>query len=145
MPHARQQIREAVASALTGLATTGARVHQSRMRPADAAGLPCLLITTDGEQIDTDLQTHQTRLLTITVRGLAKAASNVDDTLDAIASEVEAALNSAGTLGNKVPGGVVLKEIDVDFDDALDKPAGVVVMQYQAGYYTLAGSPGTIV
>ncbi len=145
MPHARQQIREAVASALTGLATTGTRVYQSRTRPQAEGTLPCLLVTTDNERVETSEMARQDRLLTVTVRGLAKAGATLDDTLDTIAAEVETALQAAGSLSGKVPAGLLLQEIDVDFDDALDKPAGVVVLQYQAGYFTVAGAPGTFV
>lgn len=144
MPHARQQIREAVATALTGLTTTGTRVHQSRVRPLDAASLPCLLLTTDGEQIVTGSQGYQERELTVQVKGIAKAAANLDDTLDTMAAEVETALQAAGSLGGKVQGGMNLQSIEVDFDDSLEKPAGVIVMTYQAGYVTQAGAPGTI-
>ena len=145
MSHARQQIREAVAAALTGLATTSTRVYQSRMRPVGDAGLPCLLITTDQEEIETTLQSRQNRSLTVTVRGMAKTTTTLDDTLDTIAKEVETAAQAAGTLSGKVPGGLVLRTIDIEIDDALDKPAGVVVMQYQAGYFTQAGAPGSFV
>lgn len=38
--HVRQQIREAVATTLTGLSTTSTRVFQSRLRPLVDADLP---------------------------------------------------------------------------------------------------------
>lgn len=145
MSHARQQIREAVATALTGLTTTSTRVYQSRMRPVGDAGLPCLLVTTDQEEIEQSAQSRQFRDLTITVRGFAKATANLDDTLDTIAKEVETAMQSAGTLSGKTASGLVLNRIDVDMDDSLDKPAGVIALQYRANYFTAAGTPGTIV
>ncbi len=145
MTHARQQIREAVATALTGLTTTGSKVYQSRMLPQGDAGLPCLLITTASEEIDGTVQAHQLRDLTIVVRGYARAVANLDDTLDVICAEVETALQTAGTLGGKVPGGLMLQRIETDLDDALDKPAGVVEMQFKAGYFTSAGIPGAFV
>lgn len=143
MTHARRQIREAAATAFTGLATTGSRVFQSRMKPTD--NLPCLLITTEDEEVEQTPQSRQARVLTLTVRGLAKSGATVDDTLDAIAEEVEAAAQAAGTLGGKAPGGLVLKRISTDFDETLEKPAGVIVLEYQAGYFTVAGAPGTFV
>jgi hypothetical protein len=145
MTHARQQIREAVAIALTGLTTTGTRVFQSRMRPQGDAALPCLLITTDTEQIDTGPQTLQQRAITITVRGMAKAATTLDDTLDTIAAEVETAAHAAGTLAGRVAGGLQLRRIETDFDETLDKPVGVIVLEYMAVYFTNAGAPGAIV
>jgi hypothetical protein len=145
MTHARRQIREAVATALTGLTTTSTRVYQSRMLPAGTDRLPCLLITADGEEIDNSVQTHQARQITITVRGYAKAVADVDDTLDAIAEEVETAAQAAGTLSGKVPGGLSLRRIETEFDDTLEKPAGVIELQFLAGYFTNAGVPGTFI
>jgi hypothetical protein len=141
--HARQQIREAVATALTGLTTTGTRVYQSRMLPTDA--LPCLLIETNGEEIERmgGLGATQQRRLQIAVRGFAKASANVDDTLDAIALEVETALETAGTLGSKIKGYINLDAVETEFDE-LEKPVGVVSLRYSAIYVTQAGSPGVI-
>jgi hypothetical protein len=143
MTHARRQIREAAATALTGLSTTGSRVFQSRMKPTES--LPCLLVAVDDEEIEQTPQSRQARSLTLTVRGMAKSGATVDDTLDAIAEEVETAAQAAGTLGGKVPGGLVLKSISTEFDETLEKPAGVIVLEYQAGYFTVAGAPGTFV
>lgn len=141
--HARQQIREAIATAVTGLTTTSTRVFQSRMRPASDSQLPCLLVTTDGEDIDTTVQARQARMLTVMVRAIAKSSSGLDDTLDQMALEVETAVAGAGSLGGKVPGGMELRRIDIEFDDTTDKPVGVASMEFRAGYFVSAGSPGT--
>ena len=45
----RQQIRERVATTLTGLTTTGSNVFQSRVYPIENTKLPCLLIYTKEE------------------------------------------------------------------------------------------------
>jgi hypothetical protein len=143
--HARQQIREAVATAVTGLTTTGSRVFQSRMRPASDTQVPCLLVTCDTEIIEQTTQARQVRDLTVTVQGIAKGTTGLDDTLDTMALEVETALQAAGSLGGKVPGGIVLQRHQVEFDDSLDKPVGVIVMEFKAGYFTTAGAPGSFV
>lgn len=143
MTHARSQIRGAIVTALTGLTTTGSRVHAARMRPTDA--LPCLLVETNDESIDTTVQTMQMRGLTVTVRASAKIGADVDVVLDTIAEEVEAALHAAGTLGNRVPGGLALQSISTDFDDALEQPAGALVLTFSGSYFTAAGSPGTFI
>lgn len=143
MSHARQQIREAVATAVTGLTTTGTRVFQSRMRPAADSQVPCLLVTTDKEDIESGIQNIQERGLIVTIQGIAKGTTNLDDTLDTIAKEVETAVHGAGSLSGKVPGGLTLRSINVEFDDTLEKPVGVIVMEYLAGYFTTAGAPGT--
>lgn len=135
MPHARQTIREAAATLLTGLASTGSRVFQSRMVPQTT--LPCLLVTTDAEEIAPGAFEKQLdRRLTLTVVGIAKATSNVDDTLDTIAAEVETALGSDYRYE--------LTGIDVDFDETLEKPAGRIALTYAYRYFTNAGAPGTV-
>lgn len=141
MAHARQSIREAVATAVTGLATTGTRVFQSRALPQDA--LPCLLVTTNDESVQADLGAVLTRELEIRVAGYAKAASNLEDTLDTIAEEVETAVQGAGALGGLVDAPPVLTGIRTDFDDSLEQPVGEVVLTFRCIYFTNAGAPGT--
>lgn len=144
MSHVRQQIREAAATLLTGLTTTGARVFQSRIYPLRDADLPCLLISTDDEQIEHENAVtggELARELTITVRGIAKATANLDDALDAIAEQVEPVLNGV-TLGGKVKR-CNLQSIKVEMDDVLEKPAGIITLEYRALYFTSPGSPGS--
>lgn len=143
--HVRRQIREAVATALTGLSTTGARVSQARMAPRRASDLPCLLVETADERIEQTAQSRLTRELTVIVRCFAKANTALDDTLDQIAGEVETALAAAGTLGGLVPGGVTPVQASIDFDDTLEQPAGVLVMEYRAVYFGALGSPNTVI
>jgi len=140
--HARRQIREAVADVCTGLATTGTRVHQSRMRPT--LTLPALLIETNSENVSLlDLSNIQNRVLEIVVHGLVKAAADVDDKLDTIALEVETAMAAAGNFGGKIKGNAELQNISISFDE-LEHPVGVVSLKYIALYITNAGSPGTL-
>lgn len=144
MSHVRRQIREAAAAALTGLTTTGARVFQSRIHPLRDQDLPCLLISTDDEQIEAENAVaggELTRDLTLTVRGVAKATANLDDTLDGIAEEVEPVLNGA-SLGGLVKR-CTLEKIGVEMDDALEKPAGVITLEYRTTYFTSPALPGT--
>lgn len=143
MAHARRSIREAVATAVTGLATTGSRVFQSRMREQET--LPCLLVVTDSEVVDATVGTIQQRELEIRITGLAQTASNVDDTLDAIAEEVETAVQSAGTLGGLVSAAPVLTGIRTAFDDSLQQPVGEIELSFRCTYFTHAGAPGTTV
>ena len=48
--HIRQQIRERIATNLTGLTTTGTRVYQSRVYPLEDNNLPGLIIYTVSEE-----------------------------------------------------------------------------------------------
>lgn len=142
--HARQQIREALATAVTGLTTTSTRVYQSRMHALAAAELPCLLVNTDDENVE-PLTMHAPALLTRTlnasIRGVAKTTSDLDDTLDTIAKEVETAIG-ASTLSNLVKT-LQLTGIEVEFDNIIDKPVGVITLSYQLSYLTAANAPTT--
>lgn len=135
MAHARQALREAAATLLTNLTTTGSRVFQSRMAPQES--LPCLLVTTNDEEITPGtISGMAERHLDLVVTGCAKSASNVDDTLDTIAAEVETAM-AGFTYRNE------LTRLEVDFDEAVEKPAGRIVLTFRITYLTAAGSPGT--
>lgn len=146
MSHARQAIREAAAALVTGLSTTGSRVHQSRLPyvTLDDSGLPALLVTTEDEQV-TQATVHGRleRRLTLTVSGLAKTAANLDDTLDSIAAEVETALGAAPTLSGKCTFHGLIG-IRVGLDDSLEKPVGRIDMSFEVLYFTNAGAPGTL-
>lgn len=139
--HARRSIREAVAAALTGLVTTGSRVFQSRMRPQDS--LPALLVSTPSEEVETDLGNVQTRSLDVEVVGVTLGVSDVDDTLDAIAEEVEVAMQASGTLGGLVSAPPRLVAVRTAFDDSLQDPVGEVSLTFRCIYFTNAGVPGT--
>lgn len=144
MSHVRRQIREAVAAAVTGLATTGSRVFQSRVYPLRDADLPCLMVSTDDERIESGnavMGGELDRELVVTVRGVAKANADLDDTLDGIAEQVEPVLNGA-TLGGKAKN-CQLTGIKVEMDESLEKPVGVISLEYRVTYFTAPASPGT--
>lgn len=135
MVHARQTIRNAAATLLTGLASTGSRVFKSRMPPQEA--LPCLLVMNGDEDIvpGTIGNLHERRMELVIV-GVAKASANVYDVMDTIAAEVETAM--AGFTYRSE-----LQKIEVDFDESLEKPVGRIALTYGVNYLTAAGTPGT--
>ena len=138
MSHARQQIREACAALVTGLTTTGSRVFQSRMRPQASASLPCLLVTTNDEEITPGtIGTIYERSLLLSIRGFAMGSATLDDTLDQIAVEVETAMAAYYR--------ATLTAIEIDFDDEIEKPVGSVDLRYRVMYHTAAGTPGTLI
>lgn len=152
MAHARQQIREAITAQLTGLATTGSNVFASRVHPMDDAHLPALAIYTLSEAVDADLDVGATpagavpqfRTLTVLVRGRAKAAVDLDDTLDDICAEVEDALYTDETLGGLVLKGLDLVSTEIEMA-ALDKPVGEARMTWQVVYRVDAKAPETLI
>ena len=140
--HLRTSLRDAMATAVTGLTSTGSRVHKSRLYPVAADSLPCLLVACgEQEQLQQESNYIQQRTLLMTVRGMAKATGDLDATLNQIALEVEAAVQAAGVLGGKVDD-VTLIEISTDVDDSMDKPVGVIELTYRLIYFTVAGAAG---
>lgn len=141
--HVRQQIREAAATLLTGLTTSGAKVYQNRLHPLPDANLPCLLVNTDSEDVEQmtiaatpDLE----RTLDLMVRCVAKATSNLDDTLDTMAAEVETVLGAASVMPTLIKS-IVLAGIRIEMDDGKESPVGVATLNYRITYVTASNAP----
>lgn len=143
--HIRTQVRNALKSALTGLATTGARVHVNRTYNLTATELPALVIGTPSESVEViglDAPQLQRREMSITVEGLATSAT-MDAYLDQIGAEVETAVYNAGLLSNVVKAPLQLERVETGFDDLATPPLGFVRMTYTARAMTRANDPHT--
>lgn len=144
--HVRQQIRNAVATRLTGLATTGANVYIKPMWVRSNGELPALEIMTGEDTVDVDM-THLTsagaayyRRLEVIVEAMAKVGGDVQDTLDTIAKEAEIALYADEKLGG------LTKSIErVDAEQELstegEKKIGRLVMVFEFLYTVRGGAP----
>ena len=141
--HIRRQLREAVGTVLTGLATTGARVYQSRVLDLERQALPCLLVYVEAETLTVDgldANVLYQREITLHVHGIAEALVDLDDTLDQIGKEVEVAL--APVLS--VAGGSALLElqtVDIAFDAEASLPVGRIGHAYRVVMHTTAAAP----
>lgn len=143
MPHHRETIRDAVVSAVTNLATTGARVFRSRVYPISAHSLPALLVYCTEEAIEPELLPRPQKLrrtLTVVIEGYAKATSDVDETLDDIASEVETAIGSAPTLSGNCRNAQI-RATSIEFADGGDQPVGIIRMEFAVDYRTAENAP----
>ena len=141
MAHARETIRKAFATAISGTTTVSTRVYTSRVYPHDA--LPCASVYSLAEAMEPD-ESYSTmeyiRHLEIVVEGRAKAASGMDDTLDDIAGEVEYAVLHNGPLAALVTA-VIYRGVDIEIDDELEKPSGVVRVTFEVLYTYAATTP----
>lgn len=147
MAHARQQIREAVVTTLTGLTTAGANVFGNRVYTMDDAHLPAIVVYTLNERVADEfdvLGTKQFRVLTLLVIARAKAAADLDDTLDAICAEVEADLYADPTFGGLVIKDVDLVETTMEMEKH-DKPVGRASMRWEVLYRVDATAPQTLI
>ncbi len=140
MAHARQQLRAAVVTKLTGLTTTVANVFTSRTLPLGAV-TPALCIYTSSEVFDYDqgsLGNRPMRFITLNVNGYH--SGDDDDTLDTIAAEVETALFADPTLGGLAQYLVqVSQEISRDGDG--ETQTGVIDIEMQIAYRAVDGAP----
>ena len=102
MAHVRKNIRDNVATTLTGLTTTGSNVFKTRLFPLGEAKLPALCIYTKTENITYPTISPprtQVRELEVIVEAYIKGTDAVDDMLDVIAVEVEEAIYTDLTRG----------------------------------------------
>ena len=149
MAHVRTAIRTAIASRLTGLTTTGARCYPSRIQPLADANLPCLRVYLDEEEVATESMASDVwldRKAVLRVECCAKAVSGLDSALDTMLAEVEAAIGSGdATFGNLLKSRPLPQSISVDLDDGLEKPVGILRVDYQINYFTAASNPATAI
>jgi len=142
MSHVREQLRKAVATAVTGLTTTGTKVYTNRVYPVDVTDCPCLIITSSGDDVEAQtihqpyLQVRQTR---IQIEAYAEGVDGFDDEIDTICQEVETAIASASSSLVK---GMYLRGTRIDFDQG-DQPIGRATMVFTKDLYTQSNAPQT--
>jgi hypothetical protein len=137
--HARTAIRSSAVTAVTGLTTTGQRVYNTRIFPLAESNLPCLAVYTGDEGVERHaIGGLLERQLELIVMGYAKGVSGVEDTLDAMAGEVEAAVTAL--TGAK---DVVIRSLRTEYDGEGEVPLASVELIFTVVYYTDSGVPGT--
>lgn len=139
--HIRQQLRDAVATAVTGLPTTGARVFQSRAYPLQISDVPCLVVTTDGDSIEQETVHRpymQARQIQLRIEGYAVGVYDLDDILDGICKEVEIAVDNA-TLAMVDDIGFAGTQLDTSVVG--QQPVGKITLIYRVTVRTMSNSP----
>ena len=147
MAHVRKLIRDNITSTLTGLSTTGSNVFQTRFYPLAEAKLPALSIYTKSETTEygtVNPPRTQIRTLDVTVEAYVSANTNVDDTLDTIAVEVEEALYTDLTRGGYAKK-TEITSFDADFSGDGENPVGVGRFSIEVVYVTLENDIETAV
>jgi len=146
MTHARKQIRDALVTRVTGLATTGARVYAHRYHEFNDDELPGLRVYAESEEkLGEHLGGRQQRRIVFVIEACAKVLTTLEDTLDQIALEVEVAIGAEQTLGGLCRGGVRFDGMgDFSAQHEGEKPVGVWPLRFTADYDTDADTPQTI-
>ena len=141
--HLRRQIRERVATTLTGLSTTGSNVFQSRIYPMESAGLPGLCVYTQEESVGIQSMggtRNVSRDLTLIIEGYASASSNIDDTMDAIGKEVEVAM--AGDIDiNNLAQDSYLSSVEITLSGDGSTGIGKITHSYIVVYQNAENAP----
>lgn len=139
MTHPRHNIRAAVVLRLTGKTAAESRVFPSRVRPVDAAQLPCILVYAGSEAVTVYQESpHEyERRLTVQVEAQAKADEGLDAAMDAIAEDVEHELMQDHTLGGLCRD-VELTASEITIKDDGDTLIGSCVLTYEVTYHTYA-------
>jgi hypothetical protein len=152
MSHVRQQIREAVAGKvddITDFGTgTAVRVYTDRVHPITT--LPAAKVMTS---LDVDAEDDAfggagvyvtRRRVTVRIEIRAKAASAIDDTLDALCVKVEEKIMSDDTLGGLAIG-TRYQSTETDMDGEAEKPTGLAVITYIVDYRVAYNEPETAI
>lgn len=137
MAHRRQQIREATVAALKGKTAAVDRVSKTRAVPYRLNELPAVSVYTVEEEVVPRLP-DLGRTVTLAIVGvvsLTLAHPNVDDELDALALEIETAMNADPTLGGAATL-TYLVATAIDVVDEQGRPVGGIRLTYHAKYTT---------
>lgn len=134
---------------LTGLTTSGSRVYKSRVYPHGDAHVPGLTVYTLRDEVVDDSRTlgnREKRDLTLAVQARSKPpeGTELDDQLDAMCAETEAALMADPTLGNRVLH-CEHQATEMDLEGDLERPVGIARMTFQVRYVIAADDPETLI
>ena len=136
MAHIRNQIRDNIITALTGLTTTGSNVFNHRVYTLGSNKLPALCVYTNSE--DSQYQTINPprsvlNTLTVNIEGYVQATSGYDNTIDAICLEVSEALYTDLTRGNLAKDTRIVS-MSSELNDDGEQPLCVVVITVEVTY-----------
>lgn len=143
MSHIRTQIRQRIVTNLTGLASTGSNVYDTRIYPLAENKLPGIAVYTKSESTLYETMSPPRTLrktLTAVIEIYVKMTSTFDEVLDTIAAEIEAALYEDLTQ-NGLAFDTRIVSFEADFGGDADQPLGQGIMQVEVIYPSTEGSP----
>jgi len=148
MTHARTQIRNAVTALLLNNTSAGSKVYESRIYPLDDPKLPAILIYTKqesvGDQMSMSKPRTQHRELQLTIEVYVKANSNIDETADGLALEVEQIIGNDPTPGGLVKDSI-LSTTEIQYSDEGEKPIAVITLTFAVLYAVKENTPQTLI
>jgi len=148
MAHARESVRKALVTAVTGLTTTAARVHSRPLHTHLIQDLPDLSVITASAAetksgtFENEFGAYEIRSLPVTIEGRVCTLTDYEDTLDDISAEVETALMGNAAL-EALAVDVELLSTAIEIEGEGEKPVGVIVMEWLVSYRVDATAPNT--
>lgn len=145
--HVRQQVRDAAVTDLTGLTTTGANVFTSRVSPLGESEMPGMYVMLRDEDSDWDAMGTIARTGKLVVEAWAQGGDGLEDKLDTISAEVEAALYASGSAlkAKLMNWGTPTTQIDIPQGDDGARRTGIVRILIPVVYRTAEAAPTAIV
>ena len=138
MAHVRQQIRDRVATLVTGLPTTGANVYKMRRYALDDSKLPAICVYTTDETSGLITIGSRTlrRVINVMVEVFIKGTSTtVSDTLDGICVSAEEAIAADFSL-NGLAKSCVLTGTEIDINVEGERSVASAQLVYSVEYVT---------
>ena len=142
--HVSEQIVAGAKTALTGLATTGSNVFDSRVYPVQDAELPCLLVDqgNEGSEISSlGVGRISERNVELVVVAKVKQNTSYRTLINTIRKEVEVALAANQGIGGAKY--VQPKSCEIELAGEGEKPVASATMTFDCLYYTALGAPDT--
>ena len=138
MSHVRQQIRDRVATLVTGLPTTGANVYKMRRYALDDAKLPAICVYTMDESSSLITIGSRTlrRVINVAIDIMIKGSSTtVSDSIDTICVSAEEAIAGDFTL-NGLAKSCILTSTEIDINVEGEKSIASARLVYSVEYIT---------
>ena len=138
--HLSEQIVVAAKAALISLATTGARVFDSRVYPVKDTDCPCLLVDQGEESSSFDelgFSRSVKRSMQLLVVAKVEQNTSYRTLVNTIRKEVEVAL-AAGLAGAKW---VLPASCEIELSGEAEKPIASATMTFDCVYITALGAP----
>ena len=147
MTHARQTVRAAAVTDLTGLTTTGSNVFTSRVSPLESTEMPGWYVMLRDENSDWDASGTFARTGDLVLEGWAEGGDGLEDKLDTMPAEAEAALyGSSGTLKAQLMNiDTPRTQIELPSGDDASRRIGKIRILIPVTYRTGETDPTTIV
>ena len=153
MSHVRKQVRDAVGTLLSAAPVKWQRVFKARSAPARDV-LPYLLVYIADENSDAqDIHAGflQLREMTLSVSGRVRIVEGeaLEDSLDAMAAEIETTLTTTALkaqLGNKLKHlELVSSRPDDDATDEHERTYAEIALDWRVQVHTAEGAPETLI